>query len=276
MYGAEDVTAECLASLEAQATRPTILLVDNASSDGGGARLRARFPTIQYLDAGSNLGYAGGNNLGIRYALDHGAEFLFILNNDTTLATDCITRLLDGVEDAARDVVSPKILWHHAPELLWYGGGDFNRTKALGEHRGFLKPDDGAAASVAPVSFVSGCAFLMPAPVARALGGFADDFFMYCEDVELSYRAARRGMRLRYQPAARVYHKDQVRRDATPFQIRLRDRNRRRLVRRHYALLDRVRFAAWFYPTRLLRLAQYVGRADWPRAGAIVAGMTTR
>jgi GT2 family glycosyltransferase len=123
-----------------------------------------------------------------------------------------------------------------------------------------------------PISFASGCAFLMPMAVARELGGFAEDLFMYCEDVDLAIRMEKAGYRLYYQPAARVYHRERPEHEPTPFQIRMRDRNRRRVARRHFGVVGRTRFALWFYPTRVIRFVQFLARGDIARAAAIVSG----
>lgn len=276
MYGGEEITAACIDSLLAQDYAAlTVLLVDNASPDGSGQRLRARYPRIEFLNTGANLGYTGGNNRGIEHAVARGGDYVLVLNNDTVLERDCVSRLVDtAIREDRVGVVSPKILYFDDPTRIWYAGGDYSRVKALGRHRRELEvdtPDEGGR--VERMTFASGCAFLMPAGVAREMGGFSEDFFMYCEDVELGLRLAEAGYHLYYQPAARVYHREPPRApNPTAFQIRLRDRNRRRLVRKHYGLAERLMFAGWFYPTRMIRLSQYALRRDWKRARAIVAG----
>jgi GT2 family glycosyltransferase len=277
MYGGEDDARECIASLAAQDYPSlTVLLVDNNARDGGGERLRSQFPGIEYLDTGANLGYAGGNNRGIERALAAGADCVLILNHDTVLEPTCVSCLVEAATGRERvAIVAPKILYHKDPSVIWYAGGDHSITKAVGDHRRQLERDTrDAREEIEEVTFATGCALLMPADAARKLTGFAEDFFMYCEDVELSLRARREGYRLYYQPSARLYHKEPKVSNPSAFQIRHRDRNRRRVARRYYGPLDRIRFAAWFYPTRAARLAQYALRGDWERARAIVAGAT--
>lgn len=280
IYGEEENANECIASLLGQDYRDlTILLVDNRSEDGCGARLRARYPSIRYLDTGGNFGYAGGNNRGIAHALEQGADHVFVLNNDTVVEPECVSKLVAVATREARvGMVAPKILYFDDRSTIWYAGGTHSMTKGLGIHRRQNERDtrNGKPGPAEEISFVTGCAFLMPAPVAREIGGFAEDFFLYCEDVELSLRMRRADYRLYYEPEARLYHKEPRVSNPTAFQIRLRDRNRRRLVRRHYGAFDSLRFAAWFYPTRLVRLVQYAARADWPRAGAVLAGALER
>jgi GT2 family glycosyltransferase len=276
--GGEEITAACLESLLAQDYPAlTVLLVDNASPDGSGERLRRRFGGIEYLNTGGNLGYTGGNNAGIARALAGGADYLLVLNNDTVVEPHCVSLLVRSAEGAQRvGLVAPKILYFDDPTRVWFGGGDFARYKAIGVHREELRPDrPNEPADLQPITFATGCCVLLPAHVAREMNGFAEDFFMYCEDVELSLRLSAAGYRLYYQPAARLLHRQAPRApDPTPFQLRMRDRNRRRIVRRHYRLMDRAKFAMWFYPTRAVRFCQYLLRGDWARARAIVAGAT--
>src|SRR5262245_31612036 len=132
--GGEEVTAACLESLLCQSYPAlTILLVDNASPDGSGDALRRRFAGIRYHNTGANLGYTGGNNRGIEVALEGGAEFLLILNNDTIAESDCVSQLVSSARFGDRvGVVVPKILYFDDPTRVWFGGGDFSRTKALG------------------------------------------------------------------------------------------------------------------------------------------------
>jgi GT2 family glycosyltransferase len=278
--GAEEITAACFDSLlEQDYPNLTVLLVDNASFDGSGARLRDRYPTNRYLNTGGNLGYTGGNNRGIEYAVKNGAQYVLILNNDTVVEPTCVSVLAQSAAAAGRfGAIAPKILYWDDPAHVWYAGGDFSAMRAIGMHRGLGDADNpNEAPRLEPMTFASGCCFLMPASVAREMGGFREDFFIYCEDVELSLRLTKAGYSMYYQPAARLLHREPPgKRLASPFATRMRDRNRRRLVRQHYSAFERARFAAWFYPTRAIRLAQHVMKGDFAGARAVVAGITER
>jgi len=274
--GAEQITADCIDSLLTQdCSALTVLLVDNASFDGSGGRLRDRYPQIRYLNTGGNLGYTGGNNRGMEHALEQGADFVLVLNNDTVLEPRCVSVLMQSAEKADRlGALAPKILYYDDPTRIWFAGGDYSFLKALGSHRKELELDDpNEAPRLDEMTFATGCCFLMPAQVAREMGGFREDFFIYCEDVELSLRLRRAGYRMYYQPAARMLHREQPRRGlSSPFATIQRDRNRRRLVRQHYSVAQRLMFGLWFYPTRLVRFGQYLLKGDWMGARAIVAG----
>ena len=278
--GAEEITAACIDSLLAQDYPGlTVLLVDNASFDGSGERLRRRYPQIRYLNTGGNLGYTGGNNRGMEHAIAAGTDFVLVLNNDTVLEPGCVSALMGSATGIDKlGALAPKILYYDDPARVWFAGGDYSMVKALGHHRGELELDNpGEAPRLDEISFVTGCCFLMPTGVAKALGGFREDFFIYCEDVELSLRLRRAGLRMYYQPAARLLHREPPRRElASPFATLHRDRNRRRLVRAHYSWGQRLLFAAWFYPTRVVRLLQHLVRGDVPGARAVISGAFAR
>ena len=268
---AEDDTAACLESLAAS-RYPTLttLLVDNGSPDGSGERLRQRFPHVPYLQTGANLGYAGGNNRGMEWALEHGADYLLVVNDDAMVDPDCVDALVRAAEETGAAAVGPEIRYFDDPELVSCGAGYFSTARALGIHREERRAKREERRE--SVSFVSGCCVLLRSAVVRQLGAFDESFFAYVEDAELSHRYSRAGQTLVYEPAGQVLHRAIAGAPPSPFQIRQRERNRRRLVARHYGAFDRVRFALWFYPTRLAHLARYLMLGDRGRATAIIAG----
>jgi GT2 family glycosyltransferase len=130
-------TAACLASLRA-CTYPelSILLVDNGSPDGSGDELRDLFPDVGFLQTGENLGYTGGNNRGIRRALEEGADHVLVLNHDTLVEPGAVGLLVETAEAEERaGAVAPTIVRMNDPARIWYAGGDFDPVRALGVHR---------------------------------------------------------------------------------------------------------------------------------------------
>lgn len=282
-WNAERDTAACIESFLGQRDVATkILLVDNASADGSGDRLRARFPSVSYLQTGANLGYAGGNNRGIDWAVGDGAEWILVVNNDTVAEPDCVRRLVDGAIGEPRlAAVAPLIVRFDDPTLVWFAGGRFDRVRAVGVHDGEGRPAEQVMAEQGdgwrPSTFLTGCCLLLRPAALEQVGAFPDDFFAYGEDVELCLRLRQAGWLLGWVPSARLAHRVPPRgAPPRPDQIRLRDRNRRRLVRRHYGAGWRILFALWFWPTRLMHLVQYALGGERGRAAAIVAGMRER
>jgi GT2 family glycosyltransferase len=273
----EDDTAACLRSLLASDYPALeVLLIDNGSPDGSGERLHARFPDVPYLQTGANLGYTGGNNRGIERAISAGAEYVLVLNNDTVVDPGCVSALVRAGHSPGVGAVGPKILVHDAPHTVWFAGGDFSRLRGMGYHRLLGDRDeDPEGGACEEISFLTGCCMLIPVPVLREVGGFEEDFFAYMEDVEMSLRLRSRGYRLVYQPCARVFHRVPTEREEpTPFQLLHGTRNRRRLVRRRYRRSERICFNLFFYPSRAVRLVQYLARGDRDRAAALWRGIT--
>lgn len=276
----EELTRPCLESLlSAGYPELEVVLVDNGSPDGSGERLRRAFPDVSYVQTGENLGFTGGNNRGFRRALASGADYVLALNNDTVVEPGAVGRLVRTAEEGERvGGVCPTITYHVDPDRIWYGGGAFSRHKGLGVHW-----DQGRPAALhddlepREVTFLTGCALLLPAPVLDECGGFAPEFFIYAEDAELSLRLRRAGYRLIHEPRARIQHKKPLDESMpSPFAIRHRDRNRRRIMRRHFGVPARLGFWAWFWPTRVVRILQYLIRGDLGRARAILRGAFER
>lgn len=273
----EEIRACLRALLASDHPALDVVVVDNGSTDGSGARIRRDFPKIEHLRSERNLGYTGGNNRGWRYALERGPvdHFLFV-NDDALVEEDAVSALVARAEEEP-DVgaVAPKILERGRPERIWFGGGRLSRLRATGIHLREGETDATGSERAEEVTFVTGCCLLVPASVMEELGGFEEDFFAYIEDVDLSLRLRRAGYRLWYEPAARVHHAVGAEgSEPSPRQIELRDRNRRRLVRRRYGRAAGLAFAAFFYPSRLVHLARYLVRGDRERAGGIWRGMT--
>ena len=285
-WNCERDTAACLDSFLAQrGVHVELLLVDNASSDGSGERLRQRYPTVSFLQTGDNLGYSGGNNRGIEWALARQADWVVVANNDTVANPDCVRALLAVATSQPRlAAVAPLIVRHDDPSRVWFAGGRFDRIRAVGVHEhenksvGDLRPGV-ASPGVAwrECSFLTGCCLLLRPAALRDVGKFQNDFFAYGEDVELCLRLAKAGWRIAWTADACLAHRVPPH-GALPTaeQIRLRDRNRRRLVRLHYSRAWRLAFALWFWPTRIVHLGRYLLRGDRVRARAIVRGMFER
>ncbi|HEX9641488.1 MAG TPA: glycosyltransferase family 2 protein [Candidatus Krumholzibacteria bacterium] len=186
-----------------------LLFVDNGSSDGSEAAVRAAFPMVQVLQTGSNLGFAGGNNTGIRWALERGADHVLLLNNDTEVEPDFLDQMLECAnEDPKIGIVGAAIAYFDRPERLWaFGGGRFD--VATGWVRHVQRPlEDAALRTRGTLHFyITGCAMLLSRELLETVGGLDTGYFHFCEDVDLCLRAEAAGFRCAVAPAARLVHK---------------------------------------------------------------------
>lgn len=278
---AEADTAACVLSLMADTSANIeVLIVDNASPDGSGERLRARFPEHPFMQTGANLGYAGGNQRAIEWALERNYDFVLVINDDAEVQVGCVGAMVAATEANPRAGAAAPIVLHHGTDVVWFGGGELSEARAMGSHTHFgetLAQARAAGTNVRSVTFLSGCVLLLRAETLRATGGFRSEFFAYVEDLELSYRFRHAGWSLLLVPLAVATHKVPFpSRPDSAFAIRLRDVNRRRMVALHYSLAQRVPFIAWFYPTRLIHLARFIAKGDRARISAIWSGMVER
>jgi len=186
-----------------------ILIVDNGSTDGSEAFIREKFPDQEIIQTGANLGFAGGNNTGVRYAIERRADYVWLLNNDATVAPDALAQLVRTAgADERIGMVGSKIVYSENSGLLWYAGAnlDFD-TPWLMHHRGLGQEDTGQYGKVEETGFVTGCSLLARREMLLEIGLMDENFFLYFEDSDLSVRAKKAGWKLFYCPASRIYHK---------------------------------------------------------------------
>lgn len=203
-------TIPCVHSLLAAGAQPgQIIVVDNGSTDGSAAKLGDEFgAAITLLTSPTNLGFAGGNNLGLRHALAQGAQWIMPINNDTVVAPSFLDELsAAAVEHPAHRLIGPLMLYHDEPERIW-SLGDRLIPGTLITHS--LWRDQVAPATLPPwieVDFINACCFLVQRSVVETIGLFDTDFFMYAEDADFCWRARQAGIRLGCATRARLWHK---------------------------------------------------------------------
>jgi hypothetical protein len=200
--GAAD-TRSCLRSLEAaRRDWSHCIVVDNASTDRSVEMVRREFPWAELIEAGGNLGYAGGNNLGMRAALAGGAREILILNNDATIDAGTIEPLREAVRrDPAIGIVGPVV--HHANGFS-YAGGRLSRRP----FRVWEIDDSTIAASPDPVDvdYVPGCAMFLGREALDRIGLLDERFFLTWEDTDLGARAIAQGLRCVVVGGSRIHH----------------------------------------------------------------------
>ncbi len=225
--GREDTLA-CLRSLESLDYRGhDVLVVDNGSQDGSVEAIRASFPSVTVMENGRNLGFAGGNNVGIAHAVDRGADYVLLLNSDTEVAPGLLSALVEvGEADPTVGMLGPKIYYYDAPNVIWSAGGTVDAWGRTGHLRAD-EPDDGSPEGVRLVDYVTGCAILVKRCVVERIGAFDERFFAYFEETEWCARARRAGYKVAYVPSGVVWHKIQPNaRGASRFYIYMMARNR--------------------------------------------------
>lgn len=201
-------TIDCLESLHIlEYTNFSTILVDNGSTDGTIAIVKDRFPGILIIENKKNLGYATGNNVGITHAINLGANYIFILNNDTVLDPSCVTHLISDLEehpDAA--AAAPKSYLFGTPDTVYFAGGQYD-PGGNAIQIGCGKTDDPQYCISQNTQWLAGCAMMLRTKMLKHIGLFDPDYFLLWEDVDWSIRAQQRGYTLRFNANAKIWHK---------------------------------------------------------------------
>jgi GT2 family glycosyltransferase len=224
-----------------------IILVDNGSRIPVIAEVRRRHAAVMTIANDVNLGYAGGNNVGIRAGLAAGAAYVLVLNNDARVRPDTVAAL---VEVARRDdrvaAVGAKILRADRPDRLWMAWGEVTWRQSLVRLVGQDRADGPSFAVERDVEWVSGCGLLLSRRALAEIGLFDEDFFAYHEEVDWCARARARGLRVVYTPRAEVLHRGEGSSGGSRYVSRKQyfaGRNMVLFARRHGRPRERVRFA---------------------------------
>ncbi len=236
-YRVKDLSLQCIKSVLASDYKNLqVIAVDNNSQDGFEAEAR-KLADIEFIQTGANLGFTGGNNLGIKQALSNGAEYVFVLNPDTTIVKDAISKLIEGLESSGAGIAGPKIYFENSKNI-WYAGGGFDKNNVLGSHIGVNEKDVGQYDTVNETDYVTGAAMMVKKEVFEKIGLFDERYFLYYEDSDFCFRAKQAGFKIMYIPNAIVYHANAK---STGLGSPLQD---------YYITRNRMLFAAKFLPIR--------------------------
>lgn len=191
-----DSAIACVESLE-RLDYPNyeIILVDNGSQDGSESALRSRFPNYDFIQTGKNLGYAAGNNHGIRRAIQNGAEYVWILNPDVTVEKNSLQTMIQVMqEDSSIGICGPRMIENSTQNPWCFDGADLYPHKGYRVSKATVnKASGGGLPKTKEAGYVVGCSMLIRSQLISSMGLMREDFFLYYEDVELSLRARDKG-----------------------------------------------------------------------------------
>jgi GT2 family glycosyltransferase len=219
-------TLECLESLKKinlADIKLTVLIVDNNSTEPLDLKDDVQGEIkIKVIKNKNNLGFSGGNNVGIRYALKNNADYILLLNNDTYVDPNFLTELLKTAEkDKSFGILVPKIYFapgfefhkdRYAKEQLgkvfWYAGGKMDWNNVIGSNRGVDEVDKGQFDKTEETEIATGCCMLISREVSEKIGYFDEEYFLYYEDADLTIRAKNNGFKIMYVPGSIIWHKN--------------------------------------------------------------------
>jgi GT2 family glycosyltransferase len=259
-------TIVCIASLEkADYPNLSIIVVDNGSTDDSVQRIHSEFPLLEIIESPANLGFGSGNNLGIRVALQRGVKYIWLLNNDTVVEPVTLTALVSHAEsDPELGEIGSVLCYAHAPDQVQaWGGGRINLWTGTSRH--YTEP-----VTTDKLDFLTAASVLIPAAVLEKVGLFDEQYFMYWEDTDLSFRIRAAGWKLGVATDAKLLHKEGT---STGPKSPLFDR---------YVTVSGIRFLRKYAPLPIVsifmltfaRALKRFLRGDWKRGCAVLAGMS--
>jgi GT2 family glycosyltransferase len=258
-------TMECLDSLRQQDYEALeVIVVDNGSADDSCRRIREAHPWVTVIEEKRNLGFPSGCNVGTRLALQRGAEYVWLLNNDTVAPADTLKKLLRRASDNPRAGAIGAVLYymHDPTQVQAWGGGRVNLWTGLVSH--FVQPTDFDGNA-----YLTGACLFLPRKVCEDVGIFYQGFFMYCDDSDLCIRLHCAGYELSVVEDTAILHKEGA---SSPKRSPLIDRfmttSGMRLLKRH-APLPCVSITIFL----LLRMANRVRRFEWKNLSAVWQGI---
>jgi GT2 family glycosyltransferase len=246
-------TLECLTSLKTIVyPNYEIAVIDNGSKGNDAEIIKEKFGDfVSVIEEEKNLGFAGGSNVGIRWGLHLGAEYILLLNNDTVVDPRFLIELVNVAQnDAQIGIVGPKVYYYGQPTRDATAGGKVNFW--TGNTPLFRKSatDDGQLDNIAEVDFVSGCALLIKEETIRRIGLLNEMYFAYYEETEWCIKAKKAGYKVVYVPKAKIWHKAQTR--TSELSTYYMTRNRFLFVQRNSSSFQLIVFNIFFLTTDLI------------------------
>jgi GT2 family glycosyltransferase len=250
-------------------------LVDNGSSDGTLAAVAEHFPEVECIANPTNLGFAAGCNVGLRYALDQGADFVFIANNDTVVAPNLLTEVVAAAVPTDVGIVAPLVYYAADPQRIWSAGAGRNplTLEMSGNLRGQI--DKGIWPEVLEREYVVGCGLLLKRELLDRVGLFDPRFFMYYEDLDLCLRARAAGFRILLAPRAHMWHRVAVSSGGTdtPAERYWAARSSVQFFRKHVHGLRWLVVAPYRMGSAVKTTLRLLSRGRWEAAWAYIRGL---
>lgn len=249
-------TIECISSLKKLNYKNfVIVVVDNGSIDNSESVIKEMHSDVVVLQTGSNLGFAGANNIGMELSIAKGADYIWLLNNDTIVDADALKNALLLFQEIDKvGAVGSKIYYYHNPNVIWALGGKCNFRTGDAEHIAMNEIDNGQYEIPIEVDYVVGCSMIIPVEVIKKVGFMDTQYFHLQEDADLSFRIKREGYKLFVMPKSKVWHKTYISTGGiSPLYYYYQYRNRLLFLSKFYANNFPTLYIVYRYTRAVLR-----------------------
>ena len=257
-------TVECIKSInEITYSNYKIVVVDNSSSDNSEEIIKKIFPHITFMQTGKNLGFGGGNNVGIKYALNNAADYVLLLNNDTSVKEDFLEHLVSTAEkDKKVGVVGGKIFYYDLPTILWYAGGKINTFTGKTQHVGDLQVDKLEYNKLCETGYITGCMMLLSSDIIKKVGMMDERYFLYYEESDWNVRIKKAGYKIIYNPKSVIYHKVSAStKKQSDIMTYYYDRNVYYFIMKNFGIMNKI---FMFFYIRIILVLKYIKHRNNP------------
>ncbi len=247
-------TLECLKSLQKiEYPNYAVVVIDNGSRGNDAEVIRRKFGNfVSVIQEEKNLGFAGGCNVGIRWALHSNANYVFLLNNDTIVDPNVLIELIKAFQnDAQIGIVGPKVYFYEQPNIIYTAGGKVNFWTGNTPLIGKCAVDHGQFDDIEEVDYVCGCALLIKEETIKQIGLLNEKYFAYYEETEWCTKARKTGFKIVYAPKAKIWHKSS-KTGTSELGMYYMTRNRFLFVKRNSSSFQLIVYNVFFLTTDLI------------------------
>ena len=251
-----------------------VIVVDNASQNQEADIISRKFPYIKVIKSDKNLGFAGGNNLGIKVAK---GRYLFFVNNDTIFKEFNIQALINRAESSDEiGIVCPKIRFAWEPHPIQFAGyTELSKITIRNQSIGFGEEDHGQYEMAHPTPYAHGAAMLIKKEAIEKVGLMPECYFLYYEELDWSMMFIRAGYQIWYEPLFTIYHKEsQATGQESPLKTYYLTRNRLLLVKRNW--IGITKYISYIYMLIIVALrdiCKYTFTGKWCNSKATITGI---
>lgn len=273
---------ETVGALNKESAVEKIILADNGSRDGTPQAVRQAFPTVEVIENGKNIGYAAGNNVGIRRALDMAADYVLLINSDAAPESGAIDSLIAAAIEENAGAVGGKPVRRDDPSTLDAAWGVINWRNVASYLEGEGKPDGPAYSVRRPVDYPLGVALLVSAKALRDVGLFDEEYFAYHEEMELCERLRRAGWPVIFEPARFLHGGSESLKSAGAELGReyLLARNSVKFLRKYGSTSNKIKFWVFVAAASVLKIPAEIARgrisAHFARINGWLDGLISR
>lgn len=250
-----------------------LIIIDNGSVNEPLSPLVGKYPSVSFIISKENLGFAGGNNLGIEKAK---GEFLFFLNNDTEIQDDTIGILVEHFhKNPLCGMLSPKIKYHDTNTLQYAGSGKINLYTGRNSRVGYKEEDSGQYDRVYRTEIIHGAAMMVSRPLINAIGMMPAEFFLYYEEIDWCQQAKEAGFEIWFNGYSTVFHKESMSIGKnSPLKTYYMSRNRLLFMRRHTHGFKKISWILFFVVFSIPKsLLTFTLSKDWQNLKGFLKGI---